>query len=563
MANFRDLIKRSQEKYPDNTAFIIKTGIKKYKYVSYSEFYDEIRALGTAMIESKMAGSRIGIIGDNCYEWMLAHAAIQFTSSISVPLDKGLKLDELVSSIERAELGYLFYGKDQAKKIAEMTEKNLCSNVIAIPLYDDEDPGINALLSDGFECMSSGNFKIDDVEIDDYAMSLMIFTSGTTSQSKIVMLSQNNIVSNACSILNLEAVYETDTNLSLLPYHHVLGSIAQWVLLASGARTAYCDGLKHIQKNMNEYGITIFVGVPLIVESMYKKIMRQAEKNGIAGRVKGFSKIARGLNKLHIDVRRKMFKSILEAFGGKLRMCIIGGAAGDAECIKGFSDFGIITLQGYGLTETSPILTLEKPGYTNPGSVGTPIDGVEVAIFEPDEKGIGEIIARGENIMLGYYGNQAATDEVIVDGWFHTGDLGYFDKKGFLFITGRKKNVIVLKNGKNVFPEELEQLIAPLPYVQEAIVLGVPEPDDERDLVLTLKLVYNKEVFPDMSAEEIHAKIKSDIEEINDKTPTYKRIKRIIATDEEMVKTTTGKVKRHVELQKILDERAEMTAENS
>ena len=236
-------------------------------------------------------------------------------------------------------------------------------------------------------------------------------------------------------------------------------------------------------------------------------------------------------------------------------MCIIGGAAGDIDCINGFQSFGILTMQGYGLTETSPILTAERPKHQHAGSVGIPIPGVEIRIDNPDENGIGEIVARGEGIMLGYYGNQEATDEVIVDGWFHTGDLGKIDKKGFVFITGRKKNVIVLKNGKNVFPEELEQLIAPLPYVNEAVVLGVPEPDDERDLVVTLKLVYNKEVLPDMTFEEIYEKVKKDIELINDKTPSYKRIRRIIVTDREMVKTTTGKVKRFVEIESIINER--------
>ena len=383
----------------------------------------------------------------------------------------------------------------------------------------------------------------------------MLFTSGTTSQSKVVMLSQNNIVSNAYRTLSVEPVYENDTNLALLPYHHVMGSIAQWVLLLAGGRTVYCDGLKHIQKNMIEYGVTIFVGVPLIVESMYKRVMHQAEKKGIAKKVKMLSKVGSALNKVGIDVRRKIFKSVIDAFGGRLRMCIIGGAAGDIDCINGFQSFGILTMQVYGLTETSPILTAERPKHQHAGSVGIPIPGVEIRIDNPDENGIGEIVARGEGIMLGYYGNQEATDEVIVDGWFHTGDLGKIDKKGFVFITGRKKNVIVLKNGKNVFPEELEQLIAPLPYVNEAVVLGVPEPDDERDLVVTLKLVYNKEVLPDMTFEEIYEKVKEDIELINDKTPSYKRIRRIIVTDREMVKTTTGKVKRFVEIEIIINER--------
>ena len=555
MANFRDLILDTTSSHGDCTAFTLKTGKDQVRDITYHEFYDEIRAVGTSMIRSGIAGRRVAIIGINCYEWFLAHTAALLSGCVSAPLDKGLKIDELEQSLIRAEIKHVFYCRDQKENIEKIMAEGRTDVISAIPLFDDEKPGISGLLKEGRFLVEEGDTSMDHVKIDDYAMSIMLFTSGTTSQSKVVMLSQNNIVSNAYRTLSVEPVYENDTNLALLPYHHVMGSIAQWVLLLAGGRTVYCDGLKHIQKNMIEYGVTIFVGVPLIVESMYKRVMHQAEKKGIAKKVKMLSKVGSALNKVGIDVRRKIFKSVIDAFGGRLRMCIIGGAAGDIDCINGFQSFGILTMQGYGLTETSPILTAERPKHQHAGSVGIPIPGVEIRIDNPDENGIGEIVARGEGIMLGYYGNQEATDEVIVDGWFHTGDLGKIDKKGFVFITGRKKNVIVLKNGKNVFPEELEQLIAPLPYVNEAVVLGVPEPDDERDLVVTLKLVYNKEVLPDMTFEEIYEKVKKDIELINDKTPSYKRIRRIIVTDREMVKTTTGKVKRFVEIESIINER--------
>lgn len=557
MANLRDLIKDTVNKHPDNVAFTLKNAKKEYRDITYREFYRDIASLGTAMIEYGMAGKRIAVVGDNCYEWFLSHTANLLSGSVSVPLDKGLKIEELEQCIIRAEISYIFYCKDQKNNIKAIMEGGRTGVIKSIPLYeeDDETLSVNVLLNKGSQLLDAGMNDFDEVEIDDNGMSIMLFTSGTTSQSKIVMLNQNNVASNAYATIEVEKVYESDTNLALLPYHHVFGSIAQWVLLLAGSRTVYCDGLKYIQKNLVEYGVTIFVGVPLIVESMYKRVMQQAKKSGIDKKVRTFSKIGRTLNKAHIDLRRKIFKSIIDAFGGKLRLCIVGGAAGDTDCMRGFSDFGITTLQGYGLTETAPILAVETEKHNKMGSVGVALKGVALKIDNPDKDGIGEIIAKGPNVMLGYYGNQEATDEVIVDGWFHTGDLGYIDKKGFLFITGRKKNVIVLKNGKNVFPEELEQLIAPLPYVQEAVVLGVPEPGDERDLVVTLKLVYNREVLGDLSDDEIYEKVKSDIEEINDKTPTYKRIKRIIVTDEEMVKTTTGKVKRFVEIQKIIDER--------
>lgn len=559
MANFRDLLKESVLKHGNNVAFTVKLAPEQYRDVTYVEFYEEIRSIGTALIDANIAGNRIAVVGANCYEWFLTHCAILLSGSVSVPLDKGLPTEELKQSLERADIKYIFYGKDQASKIDEILAEK--PELTAFPIYErpakdgQSYKNIKDLIGQGQKLYDGGMTDMDRVHISDNEMSIMLFTSGTTSQSKVVMLSQNNIVSNAYNVLQVEPVYENDTNIALLPYHHIFGSVAQWVILLVGARTVFCDGLKFIQKNMIEYGVTMFIGVPLIVESMYKRVMHQVEKQGIAGKVRFAAKLGRFLNKFHIDIRRKLFKQVLEAFGGKLRMCIIGGAAGDAECIKGFSDFGILTIQGYGLTETSPILAAEYPGFQKPGTVGKAIPGVEVKIDNPDENGIGEIIARGENIMLGYFNNQEATDEVIYDGWFHTGDLGFIDKQGFLTITGRKKNVIVLKNGKNVFPEELEQMIAPLPYVAEAVVLGIPKEDDERDLVVTLKLVYNEEVTQGKSEAEIYDMVKEDIEAINDKTPTYKRIRKIIVTNEEMVKTTTGKVKRFVEVEKILNER--------
>ena len=302
--------------------------------------------------------------------------------------------------------------------------------------------------------------------------------------------------------------------------------------------------------------MSVFVGVPLIVETLYKRIKKTVERKKMSGRVMALRLMTRGLDKAGIDVRRKVFSGIQDALGGHMRMVVLGAAAADPECIKALNDFGITCIQGYGLTETSPILSAERPDHLRSGSVGLPLPGIEMKIDMPDDNGVGEILAKGNNIMAGYYGNKEATDQVLEDGWFHTGDLGRRDKDGYFYITGRKKNVIVLRNGKNVFPEELEQEVSQLPYVLENIVLGVPDGGDERDPVVTLKLVYNPDSFPGKTSEEIYDLVKNDVEKINDTTPPYKRIRKIIVTDEPMIKTSTGKVRRFMELQKITEENA-------
>lgn len=323
--------------------------------------------------------------------------------------------------------------------------------------------------------------------------------------------------------------------------------------MSNGATAVFCDGLRYIVDNIKEYGVSIFVCVPLLLETMYKKINRQIEKQGKTKIVKIGKVISNFLLKFGIDIRRKVFKSIIDELGGKLRFVVSGAAAIDKEVAKGFNDFGIKTVQGYGLTETSPVLTAENDKYLKYGSVGVPLVNVEVEIDSPNENGIGEIKAKGPNVMLGYYENEEATSEVLKDGWFYTGDLGYFDEQGYLFITGRKKNVIVLKNGKNIYPEELETLISNLPYVSENMVFGYPKDDD---LIVSVKIVLNKEYteenYKDYKEEQLKTKIWNDIKEINKNMPNYKHIKKMFLSYDPMIKTTTQKVKRFQEIENIL-----------
>lgn len=385
-------------------------------------------------------------------------------------------------------------------------------------------------------------------------MAVILFTSGTTALSKGVMLSQDNILSNIYQMDCMIEFLDSDVSLAFLPFHHTFGSTALLLFLHNGVCTTFCDGLKYIQKNLVEYKVSVFVCVPLIIESMYKKIMQEVKKQGKEKLINTVGKISNGLYKMHIDIRRKLFKVILDQLGGHVRFVVSGAAALDKDVAKGFRTFGVTVIQGYGLTETSPVLASENTRHIAPGTVGVPMHGVEIEIDNPDEKGIGEIKAKGDNVMLGYFENEEATNEVLKDGWFYTGDLGYINKDGYLVINGRKKTVIVLKNGKNIFPEELEALINNLPYVAESMVFGYPKDDD---LVVSVEVQYNKDYVEkemnNISYDQLHDIVWNDIKKINTTLPTYKYIKKLFLTDEEMIKTTTAKVKRFKEIEKILE----------
>jgi long-chain acyl-CoA synthetase len=548
-------LERSIDKYGTNLAFTLKIAEGEYRDITYIRFFEECKSLAEGLIKFGLGGEKIAVIGKNSYNWFLANIAIQFAGGTAILIDKDMKEEDFESSLIRSRATAIFFDSKEEKMVREIINAGNTRLEKGFAMFDTEElPTLTELLEQGKRYRDEGGAEIEDFETDPDAVSMYFFTSGTTAQSKIVTLSQWNVVSNVYNMCDVEPFGMTDTTIALLPYHHLFGYTGQWVMLASGIKTVYCDGLKYIQKNLKEYGVSFFVGVPLVIEMMYKKIMKTAEKEGLDGRIRTFSKVARGLNKMHIDVRRRMFKSVLDALGGRLNFIILGGAAGDPECIQAFNDFGIFCIQGYGLSEASPVIVAERKGYQRLGSVGIPMKGCEVKIVDPDENGIGEVIARGDNIMKGYLDDEEGTAEAIRDGWLYTGDLGYFDKDGYLFLTGRKKNVIVLKNGENVSPEELEEYVNQLPYQLENIIVGIPDADDARMMTVTLKLVYDPEQFEGKTKEEIDAVVKADIEKINEKLPLYKRIKRVIVTDEPMIKTSTGKVRRFMEIEKIVEE---------
>ena len=542
--DIREILQDSVKNYPDNSAFIIKHKDGKnvdYEKITYKRFMDEINFLGTALIDLGLKDTKVAIIGKNRYEWMVAHFAVINGTGISVPLDKGLPAGEIENSLIMSGCETIVFEKDYLDTIKEIKNKNTTNLKKFICMDDIEDESvltIKTLLNKGKTLLENGDKRFLKAEIDNEKLSILVFTSGTTSASKGVMLSHKNIVSNIYGLDSFEKIYPTDVNMAFLPFHHTFGSTGLLYLLHHGATNVFCDGIRHIQENLKEYKVTMFICVPLIIEAMYKKIMTQVEKQGQTKKVK-----------FGIDIRRKVFKQIIDNLGGSLRFIISGASGIDRKVAEAFNDFGFLTVQGYGLTETSPVLFAENENNIKYGSVGLPLINVEAKIENKNEDGIGEIVAKGPNVMLGYYENKEETDKVLKDGWFYTGDLGYFDKDGFLFITGRKKNVIVLKNGKNIYPEEIEQVISNLSYVAENMVYG-KEKDD--DLLLSAKIVYNKEYmdekYPGKTEEEIKEIIWKDIKEINKTMPQYKHVKNIVVTDKPMIKTTTAKIKRFEEM---------------
>lgn len=555
----KEVINDAIEKFPNNNAFIVKIKEDKnvrYRNITYKEFGEDLKSLGTALIQLGLKNERIAIISKNRYEWGLSYISVLNGVGIAVPLDKGLSEQEIILSLQRSKAKAIIFDKDFLE-IMEKIRKEKLTEVSTFICMDEIENNtflkMSDLLLEGKKELENGNREYIDAKIDNEKMSIILFTSGTTSLAKAVMLSHKNIASNIYAMNAMVDFKSTDINFVLLPLHHTFGSTGLILLLNNGACNVFCDGLRHIQENMKEYGVSTFIGVPLILEAMHKKIMLQVEKEKKEKIIKFGKIISNTLLKLNIDIRRKIFKQIIDNLGGKIRLIVSGAAGIDKEVAKDFNAFGIQTIQGYGLTETSPVLCGENVDHIKLGSVGLPMCNDEIKIDSPNEKGIGEIIAKGPNIMLGYYDNEEATQEVLKDGWFYTGDLGYIDKKGYVYITGRKKNVIVLKNGKNVYPEELELLINKLPYVAESMVFGYPKEDD---LIVTAKIVYNKEYvknnYANMESKELEEMIWKNIKEINSNIPTYKHIKKIIVTDEEMIKTTTAKVKRYQEIEKTI-----------
>ena len=557
--NIKEIIYHSATVYSDNIAFTTKiknSGDVEYINHTYSDLLEDINSFGTALYKHGLQNKRVAIVGHNSYEWAVAHLSNLLGGIVSVPLDKGLQLGELESSLIRSRVQAIVFDEKLKDVIKEIKRNNktsikyyICTSKIPDFLYFYD------LLSNGRDDIEKGYLEYVNHKVDSYKMSILLFTSGTTSKSKAVMLNQYGIATNVYDMQLVESFYDDDVNIAFLPYHHIFGSTGMLVMLASGVKTVFPDGLKYIQKNLVEYKVSVFVGVPVLIDKMHSTIIKELEKQGKTKLINFMIKFSNVLMKLHIGIRRILFKPLINALGGNMRFIISGGAPLDKKVAKWFNDIGIHLVQGYGLTETSPVISAEDDTFIRYGSVGKIMKSVEVKIEDKDANGIGEIVVKGPNVMLGYYNEPELTKEVLENGWFHTGDLGYIDADGFLFITGRKKNLIVLKNGKKVFPEELEILINRLDGVEESFVYGLPDKEDLNNVKVAVKIVYNevaiKMKYPDINEQELHDIFWTKIKEINKTLPMYKYIKHLDLSREPLVKTTTNKVKRDEELKKV------------
>lgn len=559
--DLKDMLNKTEEIYKERPAYKFKTETPgKHRIITHKEFRDQIKALGTALVDLGLKDERIAVISENRYEWGLAYLSIATGTGVVVPLDRALPGNEIESLILRSEAKAIFYSSKYDEVMNEIKQKGntKIEYFISMDLEQNKD-GIYSqkeLLSKGKKLLESGDKRFVDSKINNEEMGIMLFTSGTTSASKAVMLSHKNIVTNIMDIAKVFDINQNDTLLSFLPLHHVFECTVGFLFLISiGASIAFCDGVKYMVDNLKEYGITAMISVPAVYDIMYRKLLKGIEKKGKLETVKKGIKISEALLKVKIDIRRKLFAEIHSNLGGKLRLLVAGGAALDPETEKGFNELGLEMVQGYGLTETAPVVAASSPKYRKLGSIGKKFPSVEVKVDNPNEEGIGELLVKAPNVMLGYYNNEEATKEAIQpDGWFHTGDLAKIDKDGYIFITGRKKNVIVLQNGKNIYPEEIETLINKVEGIKESMIYGMP---DDGDLKISAKIVYDRDIMKEINGKQSEAEVEEfineEIKKINKTMPPYKYIRNVIITEEELIKTTTLKIKRHEEMKKILN----------
>lgn len=558
--DLKDMLKQTGEAYGDRPAYVFKTEEKgKFRTITHKEFRDEINALGTVLINMGLKDKRIAIISENRYEWELSYLAIASGVGVVVPLDKSLPDNELESLILRSQVEAIIYSSKYDTIMGTLRDKKNTNLKYFISMdLEENTQGIyseKTLIEKGKKLLNEGDSTYLNAEIDADKMGIMLFTSGTTAMSKAVMLSHKNLVTNVMDITQRFDLTEEDRFLSFLPLHHVFECTVGFLYpISIGGSIAFCEGVKHMADNIKEFGITAMISVPAVFDIIYRKVMKAIEKKGKLQNLEKGKKISNLLLKVKIDLRKQLFKEVHESLGPKLRLVVTGGAALDPETEKGFNDLGFDVEQGYGLTETAPVIAAETPKCRRLGSIGKKFPSVEVKIDYPDEEGIGELLAKGPSIMLGYYENEEATKDALdADGWFHTGDLARIDKDGFIYISGRKKSVIVLNNGKNVFPEEIETLLNKVEGIKESFVYEKKE--DDGDVKVCVKIVYDKQLIKELYNIEGEEKIKEflweKVKDVNRLMPKYKYVREMIISEEELIKTTTLKIKRHEEMKKI------------
>lgn len=549
------------EKFKDNVCILEKFNHKdEYTEISYSKFMEDVIGLGTGIIELLgLKDKRVVIIGENTYNWYVSYMALLCGGIIAVPVDKELPANEIENIIKRSHASAVIYST-RKKEVIDKVKNNMQDVEYFIEMYSDneligKDIGFNYVTNIGKQLNKSGNNALLSTKIEPDDFKVLIFTSGTTSNSKGVMICNRNLTDNIYGALSYAVMHSNDRFFSILPLHHTYESTIGFLMpLSEGSSIAVCEGLKYIVQNLKETKPTIMLTVPLLVENLYKKITASIKKSKKEGIVNSMIHVTNALKSVNIDIKRKVFSEIYDNLGGNIRIIVSAAAPIDAKIGKWVEDIGITFLQGYGLTETAPIAALTPEIKPKVGSAGIAVPCAELKILEPNENGEGEILIKSTTLMLGYYEDEENTKKVIVDGWFHSGDIGYLDNEGYLYITGRCKNVIVTRNGKNIYPEELELMLGKIPYIKECMVYGM-EDGDKDDLKIAVKVIVNDEYIAENhstvpSKEEIYNIIWNAIKEVNRTLTSYKAIKHLEIKDDEFEKTTTMKIKRFAEMKK-------------
>ena len=554
--DLKDMLTKTKDMFAERPAYKIKTAPGEYKVITHGEAHEMIDALGTALINLGLKGKRIAVIGENRYEWGIAYMATVCGTGTIVPLDKALPENELEDLIGRSEVEAICYSAKYEEMVLNIKNKDTNNLKYLITMDSSNNADVYSqkeLIEKGKKLIAEGNREFLDATINPDEMNIMLFTSGTTSTSKVVALSHKNICSNLMDIQAVLDINEEDRVLSFLPMHHVFECTTGLLYsLLVGSQVSYCDGIRFIMENLNEYKITFACFVPAIYENIYKNIVKNLEK---AGKLEVIRMLEEKYKDATLAEKKAVFKDIHNIFGGEVRLFVSGAAALDKEVAQGFRNWGFNLCQGYGLTETSPVVAVETETEARAGSIGKTLPQVEVKLDSVNDEGIGELLVKGPNVMLGYYGNEEATNEAIKGEWFYTGDLAKIDEDGFIYICGRKKSVIVLKNGKNIFPEEMETLINKIDGVKESFVFGKQKSDDIEDIKINAKIIFDRtsmeEKYNAKTDEEIQKALFNKIKEINEIMPNYKAIRAIIISEKPLINTTTNKIKRQENLNNI------------
>ena len=549
VTNFKEMLYRSAHLYKSRPAFRLKDENGKIYNLTYEEFKNDVIYLGTSLLSKGLKNKRICVVGKNSYKWAVSYLAASIVGVV-VPLDKELHSNDIVNFMNISECSAIL---GDNKILKDLVENNNLNNKDILYINFDNKKSTNTMLSynlfkdSGKALVEQGNTEFDDIKVNPDEMKILLFTSGTTGNAKGVCLSQRNICSNILSIFGIVYVRKSETVLSILPLHHTYEcTIGFLLLIYSGGSIAFCDGLRYISKNINEYHPSVILCVPLLLENVHKKLVK-AINSSLPEKYQNKEKLQ--LDKLPFFIKYIVKSKVKNSLGGRLRMFIVGAAAANPIIVNDFDNLGLRTLQGYGLTECSPLVAGNTDFFSKDDACGLPIPNVEYKIDNPDEDGVGEIIVKGPNVMLGYYNDKEATDKVLKNGWFYTGDLGKVDENGYLYITGRCKSVIVTKNGKNIYPEEIEYYLNDNPLISEALVLGIKHENDDETYI-------NAQIFPNIDAikeslkgsipskEEVQKIISDIIKSVNSNLPNYKHIKSFNIREEEFEKTTTQKIKR-------------------